>query len=180
MFYSQVTTHVFEFLQKLNTTENAQFSQGLPDQKWCQLSNCQCHVSWMRQLEYLKANLSTTASRSSTLARREWTDRTAILERRSSSMVVLRCVFISFKQLKDRSDATDVIGIVQAIFNNRFTSKNASWYDGIWPESLQMRPTYRLLRLLRKTATFHWLSFVESCASAVRSISILKSSSFDL
>jgi len=55
-------------------------------------------------------------------------------------MVVLRSVFISFKQLKDRSDATDVIGIVQAIFNNRFTSKKM--HHGIWPESLQMRPTY--------------------------------------
>src|SRR6218665_2977359 len=40
----------------------------------------------------------------------------------SSSIVVLKCVFISFRQLKDLLDARNVTGIVQAICRSLLSS----------------------------------------------------------
>src|SRR6218665_1584572 len=45
-----------------------------------------------------------------------------------SSIVVLKCVFIILRQMKDLPDATDVTGIVQAICRSLLSSLKASSY----------------------------------------------------
>jgi len=48
------------------------------------------------------------------------TDIIAMLDRRSSVIVVRRCVLISFKQLNVRSASADVMGIEHAMNSSRF------------------------------------------------------------
>src|SRR6218665_3743146 len=65
---------------------------------------------------------SQSYSKPSSFTLSEYIDSTAKLDNLSSSIVVLKCVFISLRQLKDLSDATDVTGIVQAIYRRLFSS----------------------------------------------------------
>src|SRR6218665_3017370 len=74
------------------------------------------------------ANLSITFSNSSSFTLSECIDSTAKLDNLSSSIVVLKCVFISLRQLKDLSDARDVTGIEQAICRSLPSSLKASSY----------------------------------------------------
>src|SRR6218665_1027198 len=53
---------------------------------------------------------------------------TAKLDNLSSSIVVLKCVFISLRQLKDLPDARDITGIEQAICRSLLSSLKASSY----------------------------------------------------
>src|SRR6218665_1086309 len=82
----------------------------------------------MRRCEYLSANLSITFSNSSSFTLSECIDSSAKLDNLSSSIVVLKCVFISLRQLKDLSDARDITGIEQAIRRSLLSSLKASSY----------------------------------------------------
>src|SRR6218665_2748398 len=82
----------------------------------------------MRLWGYLSANLATTFSKSSSFTLSECIDSTAKLDNLSSSIVVLKCVLISLRQLTDLSDATDVTGIVQAICRSLLSSLKTSSY----------------------------------------------------
>jgi len=55
----------------------------------------------------------------------------AMCDCRSSSIVVLECILISFRQLNERSNWTDVTGMVHAIFESLLNSKKASLYCAI-------------------------------------------------
>src|SRR6218665_173127 len=74
------------------------------------------------------ANLSITFSNSNSFTLSECIDSTAKLDNLSSSIVVLKCVFINLRQLNDLSDATYVTGIVQAIYRSLLSSLEALSY----------------------------------------------------
>ena len=60
----------------------------------------------MRQCGYTATNLSTTLSKSNERAPAECIDKTATSDNLSSSIVVLKYVFINLRQLNERSDWT--------------------------------------------------------------------------
>ena len=64
---------------------------------------------------WVAINLSATVSRSNSLTLSECIDRMAMFDNRSSNIFVLRWFLINFKQLKDRSECTEVNGLVHAM-----------------------------------------------------------------